>query len=439
MAKDIRWTRQFAARLTRVLVLAGMSFPVNQIPVRASALTYTSILSFVPFVVILSSVAGRFGYLDLLSRLVIYMADTMNLDLNLDPVLTVIDSAQKVDFQRLGLVGGLGMLFAFYLSMNNIELAFDHIWDIRKDRNWWRQIKDYTPFLLMLILLLVAAGNILLRYRSFLDTKFSGVHIPGLVMETVVVLSTVAIVGFLWLALALLFYIIPNTRVRVFPAVLASSIATGAIYLLTQLLIMAPGIILSRSNFIYGSLAIFPAVLLLIYIFWAIVLYGAAVAFIYQRLYHSREKTSAQPQDSEAFRSVEKDVMDVLKAVYSLSGSKAVQGRRVVSLDVLASELWDDAASIERLAEPLVDLGILAKRRIRTGPVYAPRKPLAEVDLTGIHHLLLRLDPQGTGKLRSLNSWDEIKHTLGILYSSGKQHPPLYLGTVISNRESPKG
>jgi hypothetical protein len=91
------------------------------------------------------------------------------------------------------------------------------------------------------------------------------------------------------------------------------------------------------------------------------------------------------------------------------------------------------------LAEPLVDLGILAKRRIRTGPVYAPRKPLAEVDLTGIHHLLLRLDPEGTGKLRSLNSWDEIKHTLGILYSSGKQHPPLYLGTVLSDhRESHK-
>jgi hypothetical protein len=74
-------------------------------------------------------------------------------------------------------------------------------------------------------------------------------------------------------------------------------------------------------------------------------------------------------------------------------------------------------------------------RRIRSGPVYAPRKPLSEVDLTGIHHLLLRLDPKGTGQLRSLTSWDEIKHTLGILYSSGKQHPPLYLGSVLSQPE----
>lgn len=440
MEKDIRWTRQFAARLVRVLVLAGMSFPVNQIPVRASALTYTSILSFVPFAVILSSVAGRFGYLDLLSRLVIYTADSMNLDVNLDPILGVIDYAQTVDFQRLGLLGSLGLLFAFFLSMNNIELAFDHIWDVRKDRNWWRAVKDYTPFLIMLILLLVGVGNILLKYRSMLDTKLSGMSSYVLVHETVVVLSTVAVVAMLWVALALLFYIIPNTRVRPFPAVLAASLCTGAIYLLSRVVLLAPGIILSRNNFIYGSLAIFPVLLLMIYLFWIIILYGAAVAFIYQRLYHSLDKTSASTAavDSAEFRRMEKDVLDVLRAVYALSGSKALEGRRLVTDQQLASELWDDAASVKRLAEPLVDLGILATRKIKTCRVYAPRKPLSEVDLTGIHYLLLRLDPKGTGNLRSLNSWDEVKHTLGILYSSGKQHPPLYLGSVLPDREGGK-
>ena len=438
MDKDIRWTRQFAARLVRVLVLAGMSFPVNQIPVRASALTYTSILSFVPFAVILSSVAGRFGYLDLLSRLVIYTADSFNLDVNLDPILGVIEYAQKVDFQRLGLFGSLGLLFAFFLSMSNIELAFDHIWDIRKDRNWWRRIKDYTPFLIMLILLLVAVGNVLLKYRALLDTKLSGVLVPGLVHETVVVLSTVAVVGVLWMALALLFYIIPNTRVRAFPAILAASLCTGAIYLLCRVLLLAPGIILSRNNFIYGSLAIFPVALLMIYLFWMIILYGAAVAFMYQRLYHSRDKTSAAAGGSGEFHRMEKDVLDVLRAVYALSGSKALEGRRLVTAQELAAEVWDDAASVQRLAEPLVDLGILGMRKIRSGPVYAPRKPLSEVDLTGIHYLLLRLDPKGTGKLRSLNSWDEIKHTLGILSSSGKQHPPLFLGSVLPEREGGK-
>jgi hypothetical protein len=40
--------------------------------------------------------------------------------------------------------------------------------------------------------------------------------------------------------------------------------------------------------------------------------------------------------------------------------------------------------------------------------------------------------------LRSLTSWDEIKHTLGIHYSSGKSHPPLYLGTVLAEPDQTK-
>jgi hypothetical protein len=50
----------------------------------------------------------------------------------------------------------------------------------------------------------------------------------------------------------------------------------------------------------------------------------------------------------------------------------------------------------------------------------------------------LRLDPKGSGMLKTLTAWDEIKHTLGVVYSSGKRHPPLYLGTVLAPRESPR-
>ncbi len=436
MDQDIRWTRQFAARLARVLVLAGMSVPVNQIPVRASALTYTTILSFVPLMVILSAVAGRFGYLDLLSHLVFSMADTMNLDINLDPVLKMIDIAQKVDFHKLGLIGSIGLLFTFFLSMSNIELAMDQIWDIRKDRNWWRRIKEFTPFLILLILLVLGVGNLILKYRAFLDAKFSGAAVPHIVHETILLFSTISVIGFVWLGLVMLFYLIPNTKVRISPAILAASLSTGVLYLLSRLLTFFPNFFFSQSSFIYGSLAILPVALLMIYLMWLVVLYGAAVGFIYQRLYHSRDKVlAAKSNDYGAFQRMEKEVFAVLRAVHALSGSKAVEGRHIVPLGKLATELWDDVHSVEALAEPLVDLGLLAKRRIRTGPVYMPRTTLAEVDLTALHNLLLRLDPKGEGKLRAQTSVDELKHTLGILYSSGKRNPPLYLSTVWADKD----
>ncbi len=432
MDQDIRWTRKFAARLVRVLVLAGMSVPVNQIPVRAGALTYTSMLTFVPFAVILSAVAGHFGYLDLLSQLVYSLAETMQLDIDLDPILSVIRVAQKVNFQGLGVVGSLGLLFTFFLSMSNIEMALSQIWDIHKERKWWRRIQAFTPFLILLILLVVAAGSLLQKYRNFLESKFSGVAATGFLHETITILGTIGVICFVWLALLMVFYIIPNTKVRWAPAILAASLSTTGLYLLSRVLAHFPQLFFSKSNFIYGSLAIVPALLLMVYLLWLIVLYGSAVSFIYQRLYHSREKTSDLGSlEAAPFHRMEREVFEVLQAIHTLSGSKAMGGKLFVPLEKLTNELWDDANTIEALAAPLVDLGLLAKRRIKSGPVYAPRKKLAEVDLTALHNLLLRLDPDNQGKLRTLTALDELKHTLGILYSSGKRNPPLYLSTVL--------
>jgi membrane protein len=432
METDVRWARQLLARTARVLVLAGMSSATNQIPVRASALTYTSMLMFIPFVVILSSVAGRFGYLDLLSRLIISFNDSLSLDLNLDPILGVIEFAQKIDFHRLGVVGSLGLLFTFFLSMSNIELAIDHIWDIRHKRNWWRRIKEYTPFLLGLIGLMVAAGNLVLKYRHFLDSKLDGYAAPRLVHGTAFVLGNVGVIASTWAGLWLLFYLMPNTKVRFFPAALGATLSAAGVYGLMRVLLLFPTLFISRNNYIYGSLAVLPVVLLLIYLFWVIVLYGSAVAFIYQRLYHPRGKVDTSPPTSPAFHAMERNVLAALRAVHDLAGTEAVDGRRLVPLGTVARRLDLTPAAAETLLYPAVDLGLVAKRKTSSGPVYAPRKPLPLVDLTAVHHLLLRLDPEGTGELRVLTAFDELKHTLGILYSTGKRNPPMYLSAALA-------
>lgn len=432
MDKDIRKTRQFAARLARVLVLSVMSFRANQIPIRASALTYTAILSIVPFAIILSAVAGRFGYLDILSRLVTTMVSSMNLDINLDPVLEIIEFAQKVDFKQMGLVGSFGLSLTFFLAMGNIEFAIDHIWSIQKERNWWRRIKVYTPFLLLTVGVLIGAGNFLLKYRDYLSPRLYGDARSILVHDTLFLISTVGVLAVTWGVMFMLYYLIPNTKVRFFPAALGASLATLGIYGLMRLVLAFPTLFISRTSYIYGSLAAVPLLLLLIYLFWIILLYGAAVAFIYQKLYHAHGPNSGQREGAaSSFHRVERDVLALLWAAHGLSGSPELAHRRAVPLDVLARRMDLQAGYVESLASPLVDLGYLSRRRIRSGPVFAPRLPLDQVDLSAIHGLLLRLDPTGKGRLRALNAFDELKHTLGALYSSDQPIPPMYLGTVI--------
>jgi YihY family inner membrane protein len=434
MDNDIRKTRQFAARLVRVVILAFMSFRANQIPVRAGALTYTTMLSVVPFAVILSAAAGRFGYLDLLSRLVSTLSEKMSPGIDLHPFLGVINYAQNVDFRQMGLVGSLALLFTFFLSMGNIELAIDHIWSIEKKRNWWRRVVEYTPFLVLLIAVLVAAGNFLLEYRDYLTPRLEGDPRTVLRHDTLFLLGNAGILGCAWSAIFLLYFLIPNTKVRFFPAALGASLATLALYGLGRSAMAFPNLFISRASYIYGSLAAVPLILLLAYLFWIVILYGAAVAFIYQRLYHVRGELSGVEPGPDGFRRVEEDVLEVLRAVHGLSGSAAVGGRRVVPVGLVAANLGREPEDVEALAAPLVDLGYLAKRRIRSGPVYAPGLPLPEVDLAAVHKLLVRLDPEGTGRLRALTALDELKHTLGILYSSEHPEPPMRMSSVIGER-----
>lgn len=434
----MRWGRKFAARLARVLVLAVMSFRANQIPVRASALTYTAILSIIPFAVILSAVAGTFGYLDLLSRLVATMMSSFNLDLNLDPVLDIIGYAQRVDFGQMGVIGSFALLLTFFLAMANIEVAVDHIWSIQKERSWWRRLKEYTPFLIILVGILLAAGNFLLEYRDYLTPRLYGDARTVLVHDTLFILSTAGILICAFGVLFLLNYLIPNTRVRFFPAALGASLSTLGLYGLWRLVVEFPSLFISRTSYIWGSLAALPLVLLVIYLSWVVILYGSAVAFIYQRLYRPGSKAAENMEAAAPFHRVEREVLDVLRAVHELSGSPDVHGRKAVPLDVLARKVDLQEAYTESLAAPLVDLGYLTKRLVRSGPIYAMRVALGEVDLSAVHSLLLRLDPEGQGRLRALNALDELNHTLGSLYSRSHLDPPLFLAAVLDHRAHPR-
>ena len=299
-----RGLRALAARWLRVLLLSAASFSVNEIPVRAAALTFTTLLAFIPFVIILSTVAGRLGYLHLLSRLIPYVASSLNLDIPLDPILLSINRAQRIGFHRLGLWGTLGLLFSFFLSMGNAESAVNRVWNLRPRRGSWKRFKMYAPFLLMLLFLVAAGGLLLLRTRHGLENwGFKG-SLPVLRFHgTSIVFGAAGLLVFIWLTLLLTIRILPNTKVRTGSAVFGTTVATLLIYLLSRLLLLFPKFLLDQNRFLYGSLAVFPVALLLTYFFWAAALFGVAASFIHQYLNDGRTATSKAagmlPDDSK--------------------------------------------------------------------------------------------------------------------------------------------
>ncbi len=271
-------------RLLRILVLAALSFTVNEVPVRAAALVFTSLLAFIPLTIILSSVAGWMGYLDLLRDLIPDFLGSLNLDLPLGFLMNGLNRAESIRFHQLGLFGSLGLLVGFYLSMSNIEEAMNRVWNVRVGRGWLGRFARYTPFLLLLLALVLVTVGLLFRARKILWVLGLGrafsVPIPG----SALLFGSLGALVFMWLLMVLMIRLLPNTRVRLRRALVGATAGIVPMYAFSRLLLLFPALFLARNQLFYGSLALLPVALLLVYLFWACALFGCAVAFVQERL-----------------------------------------------------------------------------------------------------------------------------------------------------------
>src|SRR5690606_27698469 len=215
-----------------------------------------------PLAIILSSAAGWLGYIELLGEMIPYIMASFNLNIPLDPLLRALDRAGGISFRQLGLWGSLGLLVGFYLSMSSVEEAMNRVWNVRGNRGWGAQFARYTPFLLLLSILLAALVYFLVHAREVMETLGFG-KLPEVLSNFSIPGSTLLFGAFgallvLWVLMVLMIRLLPNTRVRLGTALLGATTGVVPLYFLTRLLLVFPALFLARNQVFYGSLAVFP-------------------------------------------------------------------------------------------------------------------------------------------------------------------------------------
>lgn len=291
-ATPMRGLAGLVFRGLRVLVLAILSFTVNEVPVRAAALVFTTLLAFIPLTIILSSVAGWMGYLHLVQELIPNLMASLNLDLPVDFLLEALDRAQSVGFSQLGIMGSAGLLIGFFLSMSNVEEAMNRVWNVHVHRSWLGRVTSYTPFLMLLLGVMVVSVFLLFRAHQYFDAFLEdwGMYGGGAMSFSLAIPGGTLLFGawgavlFMWMLMVVMIKVLPNTRVRLSRALLGATAGVIPLYLLSRVLLLFPAVFLARNQLFYGSLAIVPVALLLVYVFWLSTLFGCAVAFVVERL-----------------------------------------------------------------------------------------------------------------------------------------------------------
>jgi len=178
----------------------------------------------------------------------------------------------------LGLAGGAFVLVAVIGLIRNIESSFNSIWGLKSTRSWYRMFSDYLVVIIMLPLFVGFA----LTVTTLLESQQMHDALQGFAFA----LRGVQYV-LIWFAFTALYFIVPNTRVRVRYA-LFSGVVAGTLWCIMSYVYVNLQIGSSRFDAIYTSFAAIPLLIMWIYLSWVILLLGAELTYAYQN-----EKTFA--------------------------------------------------------------------------------------------------------------------------------------------------
>jgi membrane protein len=135
-------------RSLRVVILSVRGISSERAGLRASALTFYSLLSVVPVAAMVFGIAKGFGFEENLEKLLL-----KGLEGQEEIVRKVVDFAHALlEDVKGGFIAGLGLAILFYTIikiLSHIENAFNEVWGIKKARSLSRKITDYLSVMLI--------------------------------------------------------------------------------------------------------------------------------------------------------------------------------------------------------------------------------------------------------------------------------------------------
>ena len=185
-----------------------------------------------------------------------------------------------------GYIAGVGVIILFWSVISllgQIESSFNHIWQIKSCRPWYRKFTDY----LTIMLIAPVFTDPFKQHNGFIRTEMtdfiSQAPILSFFKPVVSFLIKLAPYFLTWVILTLLFIVMPNAKVNFIPAMVSGIIAGTALQILLWLYFdLQFGI--TKLSAIYGGLAALPLFIILLQASWTIVLLGAELSFANQNI-----------------------------------------------------------------------------------------------------------------------------------------------------------
>jgi membrane protein len=262
----------------RATAVANARYRDDVLNLQAMSLTYSTLLSLVPFLAVMFSVLKAFEAQNVLEPFLMQMLQPLGREASqvANRIIHFVDNI------RVGILGAAGVAMLFYTVVTlvaKVEDALNQIWRLPRSRTWPQRVTAYLsavlvgPVMVFTALTLTAsAQSYWLVERLFEIGFFSYIFtLATSVMPFVLLCAT----------FTFLYKLMPYTNVR-FSSALVGGATAGILWQLVGMGFAAFVANSARYAAVYSSFAIMIVFLIWLYVGWLIFLVGAEVTYFHQ-------------------------------------------------------------------------------------------------------------------------------------------------------------
>jgi membrane protein len=264
--------------LYRATVVAIGRYRNDVLDLQAMSLTYSTLLSLVPFLAVMFSVLKAFEVQNILEPFLLQMLQPLG------PEASRVANAiiNFVDNIRVGILGAAGVAMLFYTVVTlvaKVEDALNQIWRLPRSRTWGQRVTAYLSVVLVGPVMIFTALTLTASAQSYwlVERLFE----IGFVSYIFTLTTSVMPFILLCATFTFLYKLIPYTNVRLSSALIGGATA-GILWQLVGMGFAAFVANSARYAAIYSSFAILIVFLIWLYVGWLIFLIGAEVTYFHQ-------------------------------------------------------------------------------------------------------------------------------------------------------------
>jgi membrane protein len=386
---DLPFKHSIFIKTLRVLILSVRGFDQDKCLLRASALTFYTLLSIPSLIAMLFGISKGFGFEKRLEATL--MENVPGQEEFMTKVIAF--STSLLEQTKGGIIAGIGVAVLFWSVLkvlHHIESSLNDIWEISESRSWGRKISDYLSVMLIAPVLILMSGSITVFITTQITEITHKVPLLGYLSPLFSFSFQLMPYVLIWVLFTVIYVLMPNTKVSLKAGILGGIIA-GTGYQIFQGIYIQFQIGVAKYNAIYGSFAALPLFLFWVQITWWIVLFGAEISFASQN-HITYEYEPGGLKVSPAF----KRLLTLQVAHLLIHNFK--EGQRPLTDSRISECLGMPIRLLHRILRELVSARLFVQTRTKVDGKYG-YQPARDINGLSIRNVIEAIDQNGVDNI----------------------------------------